>query len=29
MHCYHSSGAKSAASRLCLMTETAYYVHIV
>jgi len=27
LHCYHTSGAKFAARRLCLVTETAYYVH--
>jgi len=29
LYCYHTSGAKFVASRLCLVTETAYYVHIV
>jgi len=30
LHCYHTSGAKFAPSRLCLVTETSSsYVHIV
>jgi len=32
LHCYHTSGAKLvdlAASRLCPVTETAYYVYTV
>jgi len=29
LRCYHTSESKFAASRLYLVTETAYYVHIV
>ena len=29
LYCSHNSGAKFASSRLLLVTETAYYVHIV
>jgi len=29
LYCYHTSGAKFVASRLCLVIETVYHVHIV
>jgi len=29
LYCYHNSSAKFVDRRLCLVTETAYYFHIV
>jgi len=29
LHSLHTSGARLVASRLCLVTETAHYVHTV